>query len=522
MGSAPRLLATLLTAALTTALAGTVAAAAPLHPTPHHPSHGTSPAACETVTIPAPAGARIVSLVATANPGGTLQFPVQPGYTEPPAPVTDVPAFCQVVVTLTHGNAGDRERIELWLPEQGWTGRFQALGGSGYAAGNFGPDLALAVKAGYAVGSQDAGATPVTGYTSPWALNDDGTVNQALLTNFAGRGPHELAVAGKAAVASFYGRSADYAYWNGCSTGGRQGYVEAQDHPQDFDGILAAAPALSWDRFAVGDLWPNVVLHNEHSDLTRCELDAFTQAAIAACDPLDGTTDGLIADPFECTFDPQTLVGTSVPCGDTTQTITARDADVVRKIWDGPRTTDGKRLWYGLPRGADLSALTVSPFPVASSWVTDFVLKDRSFDVTTITYAQYQDLFEQSVAEYHDAIGSDDPDLSAFRKSGGKLLTWQGLADQLVPVGGTLAYQDAVADRFPGTVDNFYRVFLAPGASHCLGGYGPQPTDPLSALVRWVEQGHAPATLPAAVTRADGTTLTSDLTPRLVSRRHQH
>ncbi|MCL1869800.1 MAG: tannase/feruloyl esterase family alpha/beta hydrolase [Promicromonosporaceae bacterium] len=512
MRTVPRILAVVLPVVAALSLAGGAAQAA--GPTKAHDAaanqagHGGT---CQTVSVKAPAGATVESIEATLNPGGLVSFPVQPGATEPPAPVSDVPAFCDVVVTLTHGHAGDHERIEVWLPQSGWAGRFQALGGSGYSAGDFGPNLATAVKAGYAVGSQDAGATPVTGWTSPWALQADGTVNQTILENFASRGAHELALVGKGLVKSYYGHGAAYSYWNGCSTGGRQGYVEAQQHPGDFDGILAAAPALSWDRFAVADLWPNVVLNNEHSDLTPCELNAFTQAAIAACDPLDGHTDGIIDDPLDCTFDPATLVGTVVVCDGQPATITAEDARIVEKIWDGPTTTSGKQLWYGLPRGADLTWLTSQPFPVAEAWVQDFVVKDPSFDVTGITYAQFQQLFEQSVREYHGAIGSDDTDLSAFRKAGGKLLSWQGLADQLVPVSGTLQYQAAVADRFPGTVDSFYRLFLAPGASHCAPGDGPAPTDALTALVHWVEDGSAPATLPASLTRADGTTVDRQL-----------
>lgn len=466
---------------------------------------------CVAPDLVPPPDARIVSVTAVPKPGGTLTYPPQPGASEPPPPVTGVPPYCQVDVTLTHGSAGDRELIQVWLPATGWNGRFQALGGSGYLGGDFGPSLPTAVKAGYAVGTTDAGATPTTGFTADWALTDDGHVNKTVLKNFAERGPHELAVLGKAITKDLYGRSAHHSYWNGCSTGGRQGYMEAQRHPGDFDGILANAPAISWDRFAVGDLWPYVVMNEEDNRLAPCELNAFTAAATAACDGDDGAIDGIVGSAIACDFDAASLVGETVLCGAEELTISAQDAAVVEKIWDGPRAADGKRLWFGLTPTADLGYLAgPAPFPVASSWVQNLLEKDPSFDVSTITYADYERLFAQSVDEYHKVIGSDDADLSGLRRSGAKLLTWHGGDDQLVPLAGTLRYHKKVARRF-GDIDDFYRLFVAPGASHCQAGAGPAPTDPLGALVEWVENGQAPATLAATAVAADGTTIERDI-----------
>ncbi|MBD5788304.1 tannase/feruloyl esterase family alpha/beta hydrolase [Cellulosimicrobium terreum] len=508
----------LLAAALPLLAAPTASAAPHVQSGTHGTAPATKPAAapptCDDITVKAPPGATVTTVDASRDPGGTFEYPAPLGTTGPPITVADVPAFCDVSITLTHGKPGDTELIELWLPESGWNGRFQALGGSGYAAGTFGLSFAQAVKAGYAVGSTDAGAVPVTGYTSPWALKDDGTVDQTLLKNFAERSSHELAVVGKAVVTTYYGTPASYSYWNGCSTGGRQGYMEAQRHPDDFDGIVANAPAISWDRFAVAALWPHVVMNQEKNPMAKCELDAFTAAAVEKCDPLDGVTDGVIGDPLDCSFDPRTLVGTTIDCDGQQVTITAKDATVVRKMWDGPTTTIGLPLWYGLPRGADLSALGgPDAFPVAGSWVQDFVARDRGLDLSKITYAQYTVLFLRSVLQYHWTIGSDQTDLSAFRSSGGKLLTWQGLADQLVPVGGTIRYYDTVAARSRGSVDDYYRLFLAPGVTHCQDGLGPVPTDPLAAMVSWVEDGVAPQTLPAATTRKDGTVVERNLCP---------
>ncbi|MFE3101604.1 tannase/feruloyl esterase family alpha/beta hydrolase [Nocardia tengchongensis] len=471
---------------------------------------------CNTFQIPAPAGATVESLTATAVPAGTFQVPGNPplgGY-----PVPDVPAHCEVTVTLTHPGANDHAKLQIWLPESGWNGRFQAVGGAAYAAGNIG-SVATAIKQGYATGTTDAGVD-TTGLDSSWALNSSGQINTALLENFASRSVHELAVVGKQVVNEVYGHAASYTYWNGCSTGGRQGYMEATKYPTDFDGINADAPAINWNQFEVATLWPQVVMKEAHTYPTACEFNAFNQAAVKACDPQDGVADGLISDPGRCNFDPRSLIGTKVVCDGKERTISEADAEVVRKIWDGPRDGNGRRLWYGLPIGADFSNLTASttgpdgvtvgsPFPVPAQWVATFVEKQPAFNTANLTYAQFDQIFQQARSEFDSIIGTADPNLSAFRDAGGKIITWQGDADQLIPTAGTIDYRNRVDALMGGTakVDDFYRVFLAPGVAHCaLTG-----SNDLTALTEWVEHGQAPDVLRADLTTATGQTVARDI-----------
>lgn len=471
---------------------------------------------CAAFRLPAPAGAAVESLTATAVPAGTFQVPGTPplgGY-----PVADVPAHCEVTLALTHPGANDHVTVQVWLPESGWNGRFQAVGGAAYAAGNIG-GVAAAVKQGYAAGTTDAGVD-TGGLDSSWALDSNGRINAALLENFSSRSAHELAVVGKQVVTEVYGHAASYSYWNGCSTGGRQGYMEAQKYPDDFDGINADAPAINWNQFEVATLWPQVVMKQAHTFPTPCEFKAFDQAAVAACDPRDGIADGLISDPSRCDFDPRSLIGTTVACEGKDYTISEADAEVVRKIWDGPRDSGGRQLWYGLPIGADFGNLTASttgpdgvtvgsPFPVPAQWVANFVEKQPAFDTANITYAQFDQIFQQARSEFDSIIGTADPDLSAFRDAGGKIITWQGYADQLIPTAGTVDYRDRVDARLGGSaeVDDFYRVFLAPGVGHCaLTG-----SNDLTALTAWVEEGKAPDVLRADLTTATGQTVARDI-----------
>ncbi|MFB8212536.1 tannase/feruloyl esterase family alpha/beta hydrolase [Streptomyces sp. NPDC056010] len=469
-----------------------------------------TPLHCSQAPVKAPAGTEVESVTAVRDAGGTIKGTGLLG-----GEATGVPAFCKVTVTLTHPGEGDHATISTWLPEKGWNGRFQALGGSAYLAGDNGVGMGNAVKSGYAATTTDAGVGDALDVS--WALKSDGTVNTTPLKNFSYRSQHEAAVVGKQVVASVYAERAAYSYFTGCSTGGRQGYAEAQRYPDDYDGILADAPAVNWDEFEVATLWPQVVMNNEKTYPTGCELDAFTDAAVKACDKEDGANDGLVNDPSRCDFDPRRLIGTKVVCEGRELTITAADASVVRRIWDGPRTTTGKKLWSGVPVTADLKGLagitttpdgTVvgDPFQVPQFWVTHWLKKDPSYDVSRITYSEFTRLFKQSQAEYDKFIGTDDPDLSGFRRSGGKLLTWHGQDDQFIPTRGTVQYREQVERELGGSaaVDTFYRVFLAPGTSHCGLNGQDGSADGLAALTTWVEHGKAPKTLPATLIDADG------------------
>ncbi|MGY6025083.1 tannase/feruloyl esterase family alpha/beta hydrolase [Streptomyces spinosirectus] len=505
-----------------------LAAAVPLAAAAYLPTASAQPQStnstaqqCRSVSVKAPAGTKVETVTAAAHAAGT--FDVPPVTPLPEQHIPDVPAFCDLTVTLTHPGQGDHAKVRVWLPQSTWNGRLQTVGGQAYAAGDYGAGLAAAVKNGYAAATTDAGVS--TYIDTNWALNSAGQVDTTLLKNFASRSEHEVAVVSKEVIDGFYGKPASYAYFNGCSTGGRQGYMEAQRHPDDYDGILANAPAINWDEFEVATLWPQVVMNNEKTYPTDCEFAAFTNAAVRACDTLDGVKDGLVDDPSRCDFDPRRLVGTEVACKGQELIITAADAAVVRKIWDGPRTASGQQLWSGVPIGADLSALAGitppdadgnvagAPFPVPAAWVTQWVAKNPSLDLSKITYSGFTRLFQQSEAAYDKVIGTDDPDLSAFRNSGGKLLTWHGQADQYIPTQGTVQYRQQVERKLGGAqrVDDFYRLFLAPSTPHCGLNQGHGTTDDLGALTAWVEHGKAPKTLPATLINADNEQVTRNL-----------
>jgi Tannase and feruloyl esterase len=398
---------------------------------------------------------------------------------------SDLPAFCRVALTVA-----PQVNIAVWLPTQAtYNGRFQAVGGGGYAGSiSFGA-MAGALRNGFATASTDTGHS---GFNGSFALNADGTLNWQLIEDFASRSLIELTKKAKALIAAFYGQDAEYSYWNGCSTGGRQGLMLAQRFPEGYDGILSAAPAINWDRFIPAELWPQIAMRQElGGPIAQCKLAVAAQAALQACDDLDGVVDGVMDDPRRCDFDPSSLVGTSTPCGD----FTADDARVIRMIWEGPRGTDGSFLWYGLAKGAPLNFLAgTSPFPIATDHFRYWIEQDPAFDWQTLDYAGFEQGFRESQELFNDVIGTDDPNLSAFREAGGKVLIWHGWSDQLIFPEGAIDYYERVIATFHSTeqVQRFARLFMAPGVFHCGGGTGPQVFDSFGALVRWVENGDAP------------------------------
>ncbi|KAI9376630.1 Tannase/feruloyl esterase [Aspergillus egyptiacus] len=460
---------------------------------------------CQNFTAPEIPDAQVLSITSHAVHNLTVP-PIHPALSTELPPLT----FCNVSLALTHPRENDTVFVTVALPPaEKWNGRYQATGGGGIAAG-YESNMFVPLATHFASSFTDGGLTlnhTVDPQSGTWALNDDGSLNTPLLLNLAWRSGHDMAVAAKAIIQQYYGVGPSYSYWNGCSQGGRQGYAAAAHYPQDFDGILAMAPGLSLEYVGPAAFWPVVAMRNEGEMVPACIFDHFQQAIIAACDPLDGLTDG-------------------APCGHTTRTITARHATIVRKILEGPRTDNGTQLWYGLAPGASftgVAGLTVNkngtpipaPFAPAAAWLKYTVLRNTTHDITQLTYAEYLRAFNRSIAQGKPLLSTESlNDLSAFRAGGGKLLTWVGLADQYIPPSNLFAYHDALVERFGSNrsaVNDFYRVFSAPGVGHCGGGPGPQPRDAMPALMDWVENGTAPETLPAWGVAANGSVVSRAL-----------
>jgi hypothetical protein len=336
-----------------------------------------------------------------------------------------------------------------------------------------------------------------------------------------------MSVIGKQLIQAFYGTSPSFSYFNGCSTGGRQGLAMAQRYPEDYDGILSGAPAINFDVFQAAMLWPPMVSFLENGGaVPKAKFNLATNAAVAACDDQDGVVDGVLTDPRGCTYDAKKLVTKTCTASDTA-CLTSTEAAAINKIWYGPTNKKGnKRLWYGEVRGTDLSALTLSPagalnpFPPAIQQPKYWVYFDPNWDwKTELGYDNFESYVDDTIAQMAPGgTATDNPDLAAFRDQGGKLILWHGFADQLIMPEGTIDYYDEVVNTLGGGYQHtqeFARLFMAPGVGHCGNtgiNTGPVPQNPFDYVVNWVEKGVAPETILASKTTG-GVTQTRPLCP---------
>ncbi|KAK1995115.1 tannase and feruloyl esterase [Colletotrichum falcatum] len=325
-----------------------------------------------------------------------------------------------------------------------------------------------------------------------------------------------MTVIAKSVVEQYYSKAAKYSYWSGCSTGGRQGMMEAQRYPGDYNGIYVGAPAISQPSLVMSAYWPQFVMNHKNFYPHVCELIYMGQFAIDACDELDGVKDGVIADPDKCAFDPADAVGRELDCGTMKMVMSAETAEIAREIWRGPHGADGRPLWLakGYPMGAPFTGkfglgntncsssgggggggCAGHPFPVAAEWIRNFVRKDRGYDPRGMSYGDLEAAFATSRGEYDGVIGADDADLTEFRRLGGKMISWHGLSDECVTMRSTRDYYDRVLAGDDGAA-GYYRHFEAPGVFHCYGLNGSYyPLRGLETLRSWVEEGRAPAVL---------------------------
>lgn len=425
--------------------------------------------------------------------------------------------YCRVDFTLSTvcGPAGGYQvgqcqqlKIRVGLPasiadagaggvQGGWNGKNRDLGGGGYA-GSVGAVFS-STDLGYVGSSTDTGHPASAG--GSFALNPDGSLNNGLILDFVRNGIHEQHVWGVQLAQTYYGTSPVRKYWMGCSTGGRQGHYQAQNFPNDFDGILAGAPAFNWDRFITAELWPQVVMNNEvHAPIAPAKLNAVTSAAIAACDPQDGITDGIIQEPRKCNYSAKQFVcsGQGGSSNDP-NCLAPWEATAVDEIWNGPKDSYGNQAWFGLERGSPLTGLAGSnasgatPFSIATDHFKYWIHQNPTFDWHTVTESSFFTDMTTSINKFEEVIGSDEP-LKDFRKAGGKMITYHGLADQLIFPRGTYHYYNQVLQGNYKETQKFYRFFPYPNNNHCGGGAGPliDAEGLFSTLVNWVENGVAP------------------------------
>ncbi|TLD18648.1 hypothetical protein PspLS_10282 [Pyricularia sp. CBS 133598] len=428
--------------------------------------------------------------------------------------------YCNVTVSYTHPGYDDLINVETWLPSpDAWNERIWATGGGGFRAGrdaqgNYGTAMPIALRDGYATTSTDAGVERgVEPTLGDWGILTPGNLDVVRYSNFAGRSLQEQALLGRQVVQAYYGRAQKFSYFAGCSQGGRQGLTLAQKYPDLYDGILASAPAVSLNAIGPQLYWPYQFMVESGKVSRNCEVQAITEAAVAACDGFDGVEDGIVAEYERCAaeFDPFSVVGKPVDCIDGARTVTEASAAVVNATWDGLRSAEGKRLWAPVTPGTDLvgngtrpispgldivssdcsSGTCVGfPYPLGSSFVKSFLALDVDLDLGKLRKAEFDRLVKFGLLHL-TKWQATNPDLKDFQRAGGKIITPHGTADSLIPIGGMVDYYKQVGAVSPD-VHDFYRFFQVPGLSHCYGGKAGVAVELMKQLRSWVEDGTKP------------------------------
>src|SRR5688500_15170382 len=388
----------------------------------------------------------------------------------PAGPV--LPAHCRIAATLKP-SADSVIDVEVLMPEASrWNGKFQMVGNGGWAGTISFAAMANAVQEGYATASTDTGHK---GGNALFAID-----HPEKLTDFAYRAVHETVVTAKAMITKFYDRGPRLSYWNGCSTGGRQGLMSAQKYPEDFDSILAGAPANYQTHLHAWDLAVSTpVLKDTAGAVNAAKLELVNKAVLNACDAKDGVADGVLNEPTKCSFDVASL---QCKAGDAENCLTAPQVAAMKRVYEPVKTNSGQVVFPGKVLGAESGfgayvggqnapGISVGSFQVAHN--------DAKWDPKTFDLERDLPLVDQKVGAIVNAV---NPDLSAFKARGGKVLMYHGWNDTAISPGNAIDYYTSVQKRMGGKQDDFIRLFMAPGMNHCGGGPGPNQVNWMAAL----------------------------------------
>ena len=434
------------------------------------------------------------------------------------AAAAQAPDRC-VVKAVSRPTEDSEIKVEVWLPAPAnWNGKYQQAGNGGWAGSIPTNSLMFGVRRGFAAAGTDDGHS---GGGAAWSIG-----HPEKLIDFGHRSLHETAVIAKALIRAYYEKPPSRSYFFGCSDGGREALMEAQRYPEDFDGIVAGAPANDWSNHFTGFVWNEQALTaSPESFIPPAKLPAIHRAVLEKCDSLDGVKDGLIEDPRQCKFDPAVLLCKS---GDSPDCLTAPQIVTLKKIYGGPvNPRTGKQIYPGYPPGHEAIAAAWAPWIIAepADRAIQFMFGNTFygqavFEETDWNFRKLN--FDEDVAYGFSKAGihlnSTNPDLRSFRAHGGKLIQYHGWADGAISPYGSIDYYNSVVDffaRYPDAraqgrppVQDFYRLFMVPGMGHCGGGIGPNnfgnggalngndpERDLLLSLDRWVEKGVAPEKL---------------------------
>ncbi|KAH8598407.1 tannase and feruloyl esterase [Bisporella sp. PMI_857] len=408
--------------------------------------------------------------------------------------------YCQVIGKVAY-TSNNTLNFNVYLPDAtAYTGRFMAVGNGGMAGTIDTRNMMLQLNKGFAVAGGDSGHLA--------ALNNNGSGSPGVYLAYM----HDLnqveawihnAIStftepAKSIIEQYYGTPVRYSYYDGCSTGGAQGFALAQFHPELFDGIYAGSPGNWYSHLALSFLW-NAVKTQGAANIPQTTLDFMTAAVLEECDTLDGVKDNMLENPLQCKFEINTLACSSSSTN-SSNCLTLAQLEAVKAIYAGPTSSlDGSELYPGFSVGSEASWLSQEG-PLANAFsipiLQNMVFDDLSYDFLDFNWGSDVVAVDENAGRYIDEISTD---LSLFRNRGGKLLVTQGWADTYTAAIWPIQHLQDLETFFGGDISDFFNVFMVPGGGHCGPAFN-YPASPgtyhiADALISWVEGGEKPASV---------------------------
>jgi Tannase and feruloyl esterase len=465
-------------------------------------AHGTAAEKCEQLAQLNLADTTVS--IAESLPAGDFTPPYG-------ARLEKLPAFCRVAGVIKP-SSDSYIRFEVWLPASGWNEKYLGVGNGGFAGAISYSSLANDLKRSYATAATDTGHEGEAPDAS-WAYHHPEKV-----IDFGYRALHVTTANAKKFIEAYYGRPAHRSYFDSCSDGGREALMEAQRFPDDFDGILAGAPANFWTNLlTAGAYFGHAMYADPAAYISSVKIAAISGAVLSVCDAQDGVKDGILNDPVHCRFDPAVLLCKDA---DSRSCLSAPQVSLLKKLYAGAKDSNGAQIFPGYLPGAEDGEggwstwiLGEGPGLSAGAGFTNnyfryVVFGDPAWNVVTADVDEALRAADQKTA---DALNATDPNLRRFQTRGGKLILYHGWNDPAIPALNTVNYyNNVVAAMGAQTAEGFVRLYMAPGMQHCIGGPGPSFLGQLgtttakgpehgifTALEGWVEKGTAPGELVA-------------------------
>ncbi len=409
--------------------------------------------------------------------------------TDPAGTLNVKQPFCRVVAVI------EKEiKFELWLPDD-WNGKYQQVGNGGYTGAINYPTMGGALAKGFATASTNLGHESKNAFSADWMVG-----HMQRILDFGYRAHHLVSETAKRMVDAYYGKAPSYSYFVGCSSGGWQALTEIQKYPADFDGVVAGAPAHNFVRLNLrSTIVAQMSLEHPEGNLSAAQTKLVAAAARKRCDPEDGVTDGLISAPLQCDFDPKALECKAGEPADAC--LTPPQVERVKALYGPIESKGGLALYPGPTIAAGLrpSASAKADAPALAAPLRNALAEfGYKKDLTLGSFDADRDIPPMEKL-MNPVMSSVNPDISKFKRRGGKVVAWQGWGDPAISPYNTLHYYDTVKEKIGGDMDDFYRIFFVPGMGHCgAGARGPDKFNVVTALENWVEKGVAPTRIESA------------------------